>query len=116
MFLTTRDAARLPRDNLQRILQIALPSKRDALGDEGMAIECGICYTFLHQQAVPEVTCESAACARCFHTACLVNWLQALPTTRHSYQTLFGQCPYCQTGLSVTNAAAAATASAAHVQ
>lgn len=42
-----RDTSVKARENLQRILNVKFPSKSDATLDENMAIECGICYSFL---------------------------------------------------------------------
>jgi hypothetical protein len=33
--------------------------------------------------------------------ACLVEWLRVLPSTRQSFGTLFGVCPYCSTQIVV---------------
>jgi E3 ubiquitin-protein ligase FANCL len=44
----------------------------------------------------PEVHCDNSKCCRVYHHRCLVDWLKSLPSTRVSFHTLFGCCPYCQ--------------------
>eukprot|EP00047_Mylnosiga_fluctuans_P013686 m.32791 g.32791 ORF g.32791 m.32791 type:complete len:363 (-) comp5037_c0_seq1:317-1405(-) len=86
--------------NLSRILNVQFPGPPAAVvGEEG--VECTICYCPLLDGAAPDVACEQKPCAKLFHSACLVQWLLALPTTRRSFRTLFGECPYCATPLSV---------------
>jgi E3 ubiquitin-protein ligase FANCL len=31
---------------------------------------------------VPDRVCDNGSCGRPFHSACLVEWLRAIPTTR----------------------------------
>jgi hypothetical protein len=62
--------------------------------------ECGICYTFKLNDELPDKVCEEPRCGRGFHPSCLAEWLHALPETRHSFGTLFGECPYCGTAIS----------------
>ena len=50
---------------------------------------------------LPDQLCSNPKCNRVYHTDCLIQWLQALPSTRSSYGTLFGVCPYCTEGLAV---------------
>lgn len=61
--------------------------------------ECGVCYTFKLNDELPDKVCEEPRCGRGFHPSCLAEWLHALPETRHSFGTLFGECPYCGTGI-----------------
>jgi E3 ubiquitin-protein ligase FANCL len=51
--------------------------------------------------AVPEHNCDNVGCGRPFHSACLREWLQATSTTRQSFDTLFGACPYCSAPITV---------------
>lgn len=63
--------------------------------DEGV---CGICYgrgALEEGGRPPEVTCENARCGRVFHRECLVEWLQSDLSSRQTFNTLFGTCPYC---------------------
>jgi hypothetical protein len=93
-------------------------------GGARLAIECAICYAYELDGEPPSKACDNPRCAQPFHAACLgevrpmprwraapswltrppcvcvcvcvhAQWLRALPTTRQSYQTLFGACPYC---------------------
>ena len=50
---------------------------------------------------LPDQLCSNPKCNRVFHTVCLVQWLQALPSTKSSFGTLFGVCPYCSDALAV---------------
>jgi E3 ubiquitin-protein ligase FANCL len=96
-----------PRSNLETVLSLTLPPPRDATRQasaEDMGLECGICYTYRLDDSVPEVACDRAECARPYHRPCLTEWLQALPDTRQSFETLFGACPYCEHPISVSAA------------
>ena len=85
------------------------------------SVECGICYAYrLGVGAVlPEIVCENSHCGQPFHHPCLLEvrillfspcwcanipwevlllllqWLRGLPTSRMSFNTIFGECPYC---------------------
>lgn len=107
----------LPRANLERVLELNLPSPHDLPGgnnanageaaltqQDDMAMECGICYSYRLEDRVPEVACDRAECGRPYHRVCLVEWLKALPDTKQSFETLFGVCPYCEQHISVSMA------------
>jgi hypothetical protein len=49
----------------------------------------------------PDVNCNNGPCSRPFHRTCLLEWLQAVPTTRKSFNMLFGQCPFCDSSIAV---------------
>jgi E3 ubiquitin-protein ligase FANCL len=111
------------------VLSITLPSKNiKNSSDTEFFIECGICYTYSialtdvsHLELattsttnstsidhmcntdshVPDQVCSNPKCNRMYHFSCLVNWLQSIPTSKTSFGTLFGQCPYCNEPLSV---------------
>ena len=116
-------------ENLELIFQRSFPSKpsaEEAL-NAGFELECGICYTYsikdpsaatsndmmtsssttaapdptAGQLIFPEVHCDNSKCGRVYHHCCLVDWLKSLPSTRISFHTLFGSCPYCQEPLCV---------------
>ncbi|RHY33091.1 hypothetical protein DYB32_001865 [Aphanomyces invadans] len=87
------------RKNLERILHIRFPSRRTA-AKETFAQECGICYTHRLDSQIPNRVCDSKNCARSFHDSCLLEWLQAIPTSRKSFGTIFGSCPYCREPIS----------------
>ena len=118
----------LVRDNLQRVLETTFIAP-DTEEDLSYLNECGICYSYelaatgmqgrLERQpaastsfgrssenvtlasATPDQICFNRKCGRLFHTACLVSWLQAVPTNKTSFGTLFGNCPYCTESISV---------------
>jgi E3 ubiquitin-protein ligase FANCL len=97
------DRAAMPRENLERILQLSFPSPKNTQRED-FNIECGICYSF-HlppQSLVPDSACDNDKCARSFHRSCLYEWLKSLPTSRHSFDTVFGTCPYCSEPITST--------------
>ncbi len=51
--------------------------------------------------SIPDQLCANPKCSRVFHSSCLVDWLQSLPSSRTSFGTLFGCCPYCNDPISV---------------
>lgn len=114
----------LPRFNLEKILELGNNSfprlSEDGKFGEGLNMECGICYSYrtedknpsnlsLHKLSVipeieiPSLVCLNTHCGRLFHHRCLADWLQSLPDTRTSFNTLFGHCPYCQHSITVDN-------------
>jgi E3 ubiquitin-protein ligase FANCL len=100
------------RENIERILDIELP-RRETTPSEVLAVECGICYTYgltveddaavkgKSREEIPDQLCPNAKCNRVYHLSCLTGWLQSLPSTRTSFDTIFGECPYCQESISV---------------
>ena len=50
---------------------------------------------------LPDKSCPNEKCARVFHYSCLLDMLRSNPTTKQSFNTLYGCCPYCQTPLSL---------------
>ncbi|RLN02347.1 hypothetical protein BBJ28_00004972 [Nothophytophthora sp. Chile5] len=112
------------QNNLEDVLEVELPSPKDTKPEE-FAVECGICYSYRLEteekeqqienadtratgeaQAVergtriPDRLCENPNCNRPFHAKCLFDWLRALPTSRQSFHTVFGECPYCREAIS----------------
>lgn len=111
------------RENLESILDVAFPSPKHVRTDE-FAIECGICYCYrldvdapeedeamtdtnsrvgdahAARTIIPDKLCENGKCNRPFHEKCLFDWLKALPTARQSFNTVFGECPYCREAIS----------------
>ena len=74
--------------------------------------ECGICYSFNGSEHetdpdpemhMPDQVCPNAQCGKMFHKNCLVEWLRAVPSSRRSFGTIFGSCPYCCARLSVSS-------------
>lgn len=83
-----------PRQNLECILDIQFPKKaQESKEDYGM--ECGICYSFNLETNAPDKSCENPKCNRQFHQRCVYEWLKSLPTSRSSFDAVFGNCPYC---------------------
>jgi len=81
-------------------LAMQLPSKSMAQKEE-MNNECGICYQYRFQNSIPDKVCDNVKCGKSYHRFCLFEWLKALPTSRQSFNTIFGQCTYCSENISV---------------
>ena len=70
-------------------------------------VECSICYTFSLENSdfskrslqagaiVPDQVCLNPKCSRMYHYCCLMDWFQSLPSSRTSFGSIFGSCPYC---------------------
>ncbi|KAG8190848.1 hypothetical protein JTE90_028344 [Oedothorax gibbosus] len=80
--------------NLQQVLEIDFPSPTNTEKEE-YCMECGICYSYLLNEAIPEMTCDNPNCNQNFHHSCLYEFIRTLPDVRSSFLKLFGQCPYC---------------------
>ncbi|CAM9302852.1 unnamed protein product [Phaeothamnion confervicola] len=125
--LAAWDHTSLPRRNLQRALGVEFPSPATTRREEYSA-DCGICYAHRLPSArgdggnaagscsgsggdkangsedvgaAPDLFCDNACCRRPYHPQCLLEWLQGLPTSRVSFDTVFGRCPYCSSPISV---------------
>jgi E3 ubiquitin-protein ligase FANCL len=96
------DDEKMPRENLERILRRTFPSPQTTQKDE-LNLECGICYAYSlpPDNVPPDSVCDNAKCGRSYHQSCLYDWLKCIPTTVHSYNTVFGVCPYCSEKMSV---------------
>ena len=46
-------------------------------------------------QIAPDIVCANRQCRRNFHQHCLYIWLKSVPTSRQSFCTVFGICPFC---------------------
>jgi len=116
--------------NLEHVLEVTLPSKTLKPGEESFRVECGICYTCsipcpasLSLRAsnssssssttasssittttmlVPDQACPNPKCARMYHSTCLVEWLQSVPSSRMSFGQVVGNCPYCSEFIAVS--------------
>ena len=96
------DFGRSLLDNLLHVLGLeAFPRPEDRRAADEDAVECGICYVYHLDGASPDRVCENPKCSRPFHSACLAEWLRAVPGTRQSFDTLFGECVYCQESITV---------------
>ncbi|KAL4418745.1 hypothetical protein ABPG77_006418 [Micractinium sp. CCAP 211/92] len=103
------------RENLEAVLELRLPERQG--GDtEDASADCAICYAYrlLPEAAAsapaaavadegdtPDINCDNAACGKPFHRRCLVEWLNSDASTRQSFNTLFGSCPYCSAPITV---------------
>ncbi|CAK9223137.1 unnamed protein product [Sphagnum troendelagicum] len=95
---------RLLRINLEDVLELTFPCPQDTDQDD-ISANCIICYNYRlphgtgdwvsKEGLVPDRVCDNGSCGRPFHSACLVEWLRAIPTTRQSFDVLFGSCPCC---------------------
>lgn len=81
-------------DNLQNVLEMTFPSPANTK-KEDLSVECGICYAYRLAGCVPELTCDDPRCRQTFHCDCLYEWLRSDPTSRISFNMVFGECPYC---------------------
>jgi hypothetical protein len=59
--LSQWDPRVLPRENLEKILQQALPS-RQIVEQDDFAVECAICYTYRLDGAIPDIVCDNRRC------------------------------------------------------
>ncbi|XP_069810711.1 E3 ubiquitin-protein ligase FANCL isoform X3 [Dendropsophus ebraccatus] len=80
--------------NLKDILEIDFPSRSD-FDKSDFTMDCGICYAYRLDSAIPEQVCDDPHCAQPFHQACLYEWLKGLPSSRQSFNIIYGECPYC---------------------
>lgn len=114
-----RPGARL-RENLEAVLEMQLPGRPEAgaAGEDDASADCAMCYAYRlpageggagaaaggggeEAGEVPDVNCNNAACGKPFHRRCLAEWLGADTTTKQSFGTLYGACPYCSEPIAV---------------
>ncbi|XP_075781639.1 E3 ubiquitin-protein ligase FANCL isoform X2 [Pelodiscus sinensis] len=86
--------------NLKDVLETDFPS-RAMLEKTDFTMDCGICYAYRLDGALPDQVCSDSRCGQPFHQACLFEWLQGLPSSRQSFNVIFGECPYCNKPISV---------------
>uniref|UniRef100_F7I100 FA complementation group L n=1 Tax=Callithrix jacchus TaxID=9483 RepID=F7I100_CALJA len=80
--------------NLKDVLEIDFPA-RAILEKSDFTMDCGICYAYQLDGAIPDQVCDNSQCGQPFHQMCLYEWLRGLPTSRQSFNIIFGECPYC---------------------
>ncbi|XP_075452325.1 E3 ubiquitin-protein ligase FANCL isoform X2 [Ascaphus truei] len=80
--------------NLKDVLEIEFPS-RSNLEKSDFSMDCGICYAYRLDSAIPDQVCDDPRCGQPFHQACLYEWLRGLPSSRQSFNIIYGECPYC---------------------
>lgn len=86
--------------NLKDILEIDFPSKATH-EKSSFSMECGICYAYRLSSAIPDQVCDDPRCGQPFHQECLYEWLRGLPSSRQSFNVIFGECPYCSKPITV---------------
>lgn len=79
---------------------VAMDGINGTMDDEKKAMHSD---THEKKGAVPSLYCDNPRCGKPFHSLCLREWLAADETTRESFGTLFGACPYCSSPISVSN-------------
>uniref|UniRef100_A0ABI7VR99 FA complementation group L n=1 Tax=Felis catus TaxID=9685 RepID=A0ABI7VR99_FELCA len=80
--------------NLKDVLEIDFPARTN-LEKSDFSMDCGICYSYQLDGAIPDQVCDNPQCAQPFHQICLYEWLRGLLTSRQSFNIIFGECPYC---------------------
>ncbi|XP_006881087.1 PREDICTED: E3 ubiquitin-protein ligase FANCL-like [Elephantulus edwardii] len=88
------DPENTPLQNLKDVLEIDFPA-RSILEKSDFTMDCGICYAFQLDGAIPDQVCDNPQCGQPFHQICLYEWLRGLLTSRQSFNIIFGECPYC---------------------
>ncbi|KAL1921795.1 uncharacterized protein VTP21DRAFT_10437 [Calcarisporiella thermophila] len=91
------------RKNLEILLECSLPSRRKSNEDEEYSVSCGICYAYQINGRIPDQMCNNTLCGQPFHQTCLYEWLRSIPSTRQSFNCLFGACPYCKDSIMTTS-------------
>ncbi|XP_012675315.1 E3 ubiquitin-protein ligase FANCL [Clupea harengus] len=86
--------------NMRDVLEIEFPSP-STHEKSSLSAECGICYAYRLESAIPDQVCNDPRCGQPFHQVCLYEWLRGLPTSRQSFNVLFGECPYCSKPITV---------------
>ncbi|XP_020896902.1 E3 ubiquitin-protein ligase FANCL [Exaiptasia diaphana] len=86
--------------NLQNLLKLKFPSPTNTK-KEDFSMECGICYAYRLNDAIPDKACDDSRCGQPFHQLCLIEWLKSLPSSRQSFNMIFGECPYCNKPITV---------------
>eukprot|EP01126_Amoeba_proteus_P029626 TRINITY_DN2923_c0_g2_i4.p1 TRINITY_DN2923_c0_g2~~TRINITY_DN2923_c0_g2_i4.p1 ORF type:complete len:250 (+),score=55.13 TRINITY_DN2923_c0_g2_i4:276-1025(+) len=87
------------RNNFQQILEIQFPS-RERSESLDLNSECAICYVYKFEDMIPDIVCDGRGCGKAFHGICLYRWLQNT-SNRQSLLTIVGECPYCETKITV---------------
>ncbi|XP_026880116.1 E3 ubiquitin-protein ligase FANCL isoform X2 [Electrophorus electricus] len=86
--------------NMRDVMEIEFPSPATH-EKSSFSMECGICYSYRLDSAIPDQVCNDPRCGQPFHQACLYEWLRGLPTSRQSFNIVFGECPYCSKPITV---------------
>ncbi|KAA0717980.1 E3 ubiquitin-protein ligase FANCL [Triplophysa tibetana] len=76
-------------------IRVVTPLRNKLNANMHLCVECGICYSYRLESAIPDQVCNDPRCGQPFHQVCLYEWLRGLPTSRQSFNVVFGECPYC---------------------
>lgn len=87
-------------ENFRLILDVDFPAPQTSR-KEDFALACGICYAYRLETSIPDQRCTNACCKQSFHQKCLYEWFRSVPTSRQSFNIVFGECPYCRSALTV---------------
>jgi hypothetical protein len=85
------------RDNLETCFRISLPHPNCDYAASTVTYDCGICFGLTTEG----FNCENSKCSRPYHRACLEKWLASLISSRISFDTILGECPYCKDPIAV---------------
>ncbi|CAG8437548.1 1714_t:CDS:2 [Acaulospora morrowiae] len=88
------------RQNLEKVFEMTFPSPQVSSSSD-VNFDCGICYSYRFEDSIPDRSCSNSKCGKPFHRICLYEWLQAIPSTKKNFQTLIGNCPYCNETITV---------------
>ncbi|KAK7104787.1 E3 ubiquitin-protein ligase FANCL-like [Littorina saxatilis] len=80
--------------NLETLLEVSFPSPTNSK-KEDFSLECGICYSYRLGDEIPDKVCDDTHCGQPFHHSCLYEWMRSLPSCQQSFNTIFGECPFC---------------------
>nr|XP_004669003.1 E3 ubiquitin-protein ligase FANCL isoform X1 [Jaculus jaculus] len=86
--------------NLRDVLETDFPA-RTTLEKLDFTMDCGICYAYQLDGAIPDQVCDNPQCGQLFHQICLYEWLRGLLTSRQSFNILYGECPYCNKAITL---------------
>jgi len=91
------------RNNLEACFQKSLAKPNEDAEENSTpsasTTDCGICFGAT--TSTEKCSCENPKCARPFHSSCLEKWLSSLTTSRTSFDTIIGSCPYCKDPIAV---------------
>jgi E3 ubiquitin-protein ligase FANCL len=89
-------------------MSLTKPANNNNNNEPTDSTDCGICFdittTTTASNACEDTnctSCENPKCARSFHRTCLERWLTSLITSRISFDTIIGNCPYCKDPIAV---------------
>lgn len=118
-------------DNLEKILDVQFERQPVSLNTASQTVECGVCCSFeLTKQydtsnenisaqsntpnkrrrlnkvdgkevSFPDCYCDNPNCSKAYHAICLEAWLSAVPSTKHTTDSLHGTCLYCDSSINV---------------